>query len=43
MAVSAAAGLGGAWLSGHMLDQFITTTYLALLVAMLLHHIKEAE
>ena len=43
MAVSVGAGLGGAWLSGHMLYQFVTTTYLALLVAMLLKNVQEAK
>lgn len=32
---------GSAWMSGHMLDQFVTTSYLALLIAILLNQIGE--
>lgn len=41
MAFSVAAGIGAAWVSGHMLDQFVTTTYLAFLVSLLLRKVKE--
>lgn len=43
MALVVGTGMGGAWLSGHMLDQFVTTTYLALIVAALLHKVQEAK
>lgn len=41
--VSLGAGLGSAYLSGHMLDQFITTIFLALIVAVLLNRVQEAR
>ena len=43
MALALGMGLGSAWLSGHVLDQFITTSFAALLVAVLLNRVKEAE
>ena len=41
--VSLGAGLGSAYLSGHMLDQFITTIFMALIVAVLLNRVQEAR
>ncbi|MDD6369792.1 O-antigen ligase family protein [Galactobacillus timonensis] len=43
LAVSLGAGMGSAYLSGHMLDQFVTTVFAALLTAILLNHIAEAK
>lgn len=43
LVVSVCAGFGSAWLSGHMLDQFITTIFMALLAAVLLNHVHEAK
>lgn len=42
-AMAIAFGLGSGWLSGHMLDQFMTTSFAALVTAVLLNRIKEAE
>jgi len=37
------AGLGSAWLSGHMLDQFVTTIFAALIIAVLLNRVHQAK
>ena len=42
MAIALACGLGSAWLSGHVLDQIVTSSFMAFLVALLLKEIKEA-
>lgn len=41
-AMSLVAALGAAYTSGHTLDQFVTTTFMALLLAVLLNRIAEA-
>jgi hypothetical protein len=43
MVVSLGAGLGSAWLSGHMLDQFITSVFMAMVVAFLLNQVQKAK
>ena len=43
MAISIGCGLGSAWLSGHVLDQIVTSSFMAFLVALLLKEIKEAK
>lgn len=43
LAVSLGAGLGSAYLSGHTLDQFVTTIFMALLTAVLLNRIHSAK
>ncbi|MBP3891868.1 MAG: O-antigen ligase family protein [Solobacterium sp.] len=40
LAFALASGLGSAWLSGHVLDQFVTSTYMALLTAILLRKVN---
>ncbi len=40
--IALGAGFGSAWLSGHMLDQFITSLFAALIVAVLLNRVSEA-
>lgn len=41
--IALGAGFGSAWLSGHVLDQFMTTTFIALLVAILLNRVNESK
>ncbi|MBQ9329297.1 MAG: O-antigen ligase family protein [Solobacterium sp.] len=36
-------GFGGAWLSGHYLDQFVTTVFTAFITAILLNRVEEAR
>ncbi len=36
-------GFGGAWLSGHFLDQFVTTVFTAFATAVLLNKVEEAK
>ena len=43
LAFSFAAALGASWLSGHTLDQFMTTTFMALITAMLLNRIRDQK
>jgi hypothetical protein len=43
LVVSLGAGMGAAYLSGHVLDQFMTTVYLAMITALLLNHIEEQK
>ena len=43
LVMSLGAGLGSAWLSGHMLDQFVTTVFAALIVAVLLNRVHDAK
>ncbi len=43
MVIALGAGFGSAWLSGHMLDQFITSLFAALLAAVLLNRVSEAK
>ncbi len=43
LVVALMAGMGAAWLSGHVLDQFLTTSFAALLVALLLGRVREAR
>lgn len=43
LVVSLGCAFGGAWLSGHMLDQFLTTSFTALVVAILLNKVHEAK
>ena len=40
LAAALGAGLGSAYLSGHMLDQFITSSFMALIVAVLLQKVN---
>ncbi|MBR4456493.1 MAG: O-antigen ligase family protein [Solobacterium sp.] len=42
-ALAIGCGFGGAWLSGHFLDQFVTTVFTAFLTAILLNRVKEAS
>lgn len=42
-AVSAALGFGSAWLSGHVLDQFVTSVFMAVLIAVLLNRVQEVQ
>ena len=39
-AMSLAAALGSAYISGHTLDQFVTTMFMALLAALLLNRVN---
>lgn len=41
LAFALAGGLGSAWLSGHVLDQFVTNTFMALLTGILLRKIQK--
>ena len=41
--IALGAGFGSAWLSGHMLDQFITSLFAALMTAVLLNRVREAK
>ena len=43
MVIALGAGFGSAWLSGHMLDQFITSLFAALIAAILLNKVSEAK
>ena len=43
LAVSVGAGMGAAYLSGHMLDQFVTTMFCALLIGVLVNRIQESR
>ena len=43
MAIAIGCGLGSAWLSGHVLDQIVTSSFMAFLVALLLKEIKEVK
>lgn len=43
LAISLGAGMGAAYLSGHMLDQFVTTIFAAVITAILLNHVAEAK
>ena len=36
-------GFGSAWLSGHFLDQFVTTVFTACVIAYLLNQVSEAK
>ena len=42
LSVSLGAGMAAAYLSGHMLDQFITTMFCALAIGVLVNHIQES-
>ena len=43
MVIALGCGFGGAWLSGHYLDQFVTTMFTAFIVAVLLNKVTEAR
>ena len=43
LCVSFCAAIGSAWLSGHTLDQFVTSVFMALVVSLLLNHIHDVK
>lgn len=43
MATILVMGLASAWISGHVLDQFMTSIYMAIVIAVLLRHILEEK
>ena len=43
MMAAIGAAIGSAWLSGHVLDQFVTSVFMAFLAAVLLNRIREAK
>jgi len=42
-AIALLAGLGTAYISGHTLDQFVTTMFMSMLAAILLNRVNENE
>ena len=43
MMTAIGAAFGSAWLSGHVLDQFVTSVFMAFLAGVLLDRIREAK